>query len=357
MNLKRHWNLGLAACLALGAAAAPAQPRPAPTAAPTLQDTEQARDSAAFKGLDAVLAEQLTDVQSAVVLLGGRVVYSFHRDGNPGRLHATQSVAKTAVSVLIGTAIAQKHIASVDQPVIELMPDWHAANSDPRAARVTLRHLLTMTSGFAIHDPTGTAPPLSPRDAWARPLAHEPGQAFAYDNSVVPMLMAILQKTTGQPVADYARQHLVEPLAMENPSYERGLAMRTADMAKLGQLYLDHGAWGGRQIVPADYVAASTQAQNAGGRPAGLSYGYLWWVVPGQAVRPTFMANGWGGQFIWVHPPLNLVVAATSTASSESNQRAHALQLIRQHVFPAVQQRVAGESVPLALKEAGAARN
>jgi CubicO group peptidase (beta-lactamase class C family) len=87
--------------------------------------------------------------------------------------------------------------------------------------------------------------------------------------------------------------------------------------------------------VPADYVAVSTQAQNAGGRPVGLSYGYLWWVVPGQAARPTFMASGWGGQCIWVHPLLNLVVATTATPSPESNQRGHALQLIRQHVFAA----------------------
>lgn len=336
-------SLGLAACLFLSACAAHAQPAFAPTPAAALAavDAEQARDTAAFQRLDAVLAEQLTDVQSAVVMLGGRVVYSFYRDGNPHRLHDTQSVAKTAVSVLIGTAIAQKHMAGVDQPVVELMPEWQAANTDPRAARVTLRHLLTMTSGFAISDPLGTARPLSPRDAWARPMAHEPGQAFAYDNSVVPMLTAILQKATGQAVADYARQHLVAPLAMENPSYERGLSLRTADMAKLGQLYLDHGAWGGQQLVPADYVAASTQAQNAGGRPVGLSYGYLWWVVPGQAARPTFMASGWGGQFIWVHPPLNLVVATTATASPESNQRGHALQLIRQHVFAAAQQRMA----------------
>jgi CubicO group peptidase (beta-lactamase class C family) len=350
-------SLGLAACLFLGAMAAPAQAQSAPAAVRAPQVTEQALDAVSFQGLDAVLAAQLTDVQSAVVMLGGRVVYSFYRDGNPGRLHDTQSVAKTAVSVLIGTAIAQKHIAGVDQPVVELMPEWQAANSDPRAARMTLRHLLTMTSGFAIDDPAGTARPLSPRDAWARPLAHEPGQAFAYDNSVVPMLMAILQKATGQPVADYARQHLVEPLAMENPSYDRGLALRTADMAKLGQLYLDQGVWSGRQVVPADYVAASTRAQNAGGRPVGLSYGYLWWVVPGPAPRPTFMANGWGGQFIWVHPALNLVVAATSTASAESNQRGHALQLIRQHVFPAAQQRVAGDRVPLTMKEASTAPN
>ena len=75
----------------------------------------------------------------------------------------------------------------------------------------------------------------------------------------------------------------------------------------------------------------------------GLHYGYLWWVVPGKAARPTFMASGFGGQFIWVYPPLNLVVATTSTVSPESGQRGQALQLIRNPVSAAVQRRVAGE--------------
>lgn len=342
--MKRHGRSVTFASLVLSAAiAVHAQSQPAPAAPRSASEAEQALDAAAFNGLEAVLAQQLTDVQSAVVMLDGRVVYSFYRDGDPARRRDTQSIAKTAVSVLVGTAIAQKHIASVDQPVTELMPELLAANSDPRAARITLRHLLTMTSGFATNDPTGTAPAQPPRNAWGRPLAHDPGQTFTYDNSVVPLLMAVLEKTTGRPVADYARQHLVEPLALGEPSYERGLFMQTADMVKLGQLYLNNGVWNGQQIVPADYVAASTQAHNAGGPPAGLSYGYLWWVVPGKAARPTFMANGWGGQFIWVYPPLNLVVATTATASPESNQRGHALQLIRNHVFAAAQRRVVGE--------------
>lgn len=88
------------------------------------------------------------------------------------------------------------------------------------------------------------------------------------------------------------------------------------------------------------------QAHNAGGPPVGLPYGYLWWVVPGKSARPTFMASGFGGQFIWVYLPLDLVVATTSTTSTvspESGQRGQALHLIRNPVFAAVQRRVAAE--------------
>lgn len=340
----------LSALFALLACAVQAQTTPpAPTADMAWREAatpaEQALDAKAFEGLDAALATQLTDVKSAVVVVRGRVVYQFYRDGEPGTLRDMQSVTKSALSVLLGTAIAQGHIASVDQRVLELVPEWAPLNSDPRAATLTLRHLLTQTTGFSLDDiprtRAGTAAALPARDAWARPLASDPGHAFAYDNSVTPLLSAVLEKATGMPLADFARQQLVEPMAMAEPSYQRGsLRLRTLDMAKLGQLYLQRGQWGGKPLVPEAFADASVQAQNAGGRPVGLSYGYLWWVVRGKAARPTFMASGFGGQLIWVYPPLDLVVAATSTVSAESSQRGHAQQLVRKHAFAAAQRRV-----------------
>lgn len=334
--------LGLLACL--GHRAVGAQALDAPRWREDSTPAEQALDAAALEGAAAALAAEFTDVHSAVVALRGRVVFSFYRDGDPGKLRDTQSAAKSALSVLLGTAIAQGHIASVDQRVLDLMPEWAGANTDPRAASITLQHLLTMTSGFAVSDPGGTGAPLPPRDAWARALASDPGRSFAYDNSVVPLLSAVLQKASGMPLAEYARQQLLAPLGFAEPSYERGLHLRTLDMAKLGQLYLRRGQWDGRQLVPAAFVDAATQVQNAGGPPVGLSYGYLWWVVPSAAPRPTFLASGFGGQFIWVYPPLDLVVATTSAATLASNQRSHALQWIRTQAFAAAQKRVQSEA-------------
>jgi len=322
------------------------------TSAATWRETstpeEQALDTAAFQAVETALATQLTDVQSAVVVLRGRVVYRFYRDGDPEKLRDTQSASKSALSALLATAIAQGHIASVDQRVVDLMPEWAPLNTDPRAATLTLRHLLTLTAGFALDSGprtrSGTAAPLPVREAWARPLAAEPGQVFAYDNSVTPLLAAVLEKATGMPLADYARQQLVGPLALAEPSYHHSIVhLRTLDMAKLGQLYLQRGQWNGKPLVPEGFAEASTQVQNAGGPPVGLSYGYLWWVVPGKAARPTFMASGFGGQFIWVYPPLDLVVATTSTVSPASGQRGQALQLIRNQVFAAAQRRAASE--------------
>lgn len=338
-------TLGLLACLV--ATATQAQ-TPSTHWRDVSTPAEQALDAAAFQGLDAALSTQLTDVQSAVVVLRGRVVYRFYRDGEPDTLRDTQSASKSALSALLGTAIAQGRITSVDQRVVDLVPEWAPLNTDPRAATITLRHLLTLTAGFALDNTprtsAGTAAPLPVREAWARPLAADPGQTFAYDNSVTRLLVAVLEKTTGMPLADYARQQLVGPMGFAEPSYRGSIVhLRTLDMAKLGQLYLQRGQWDGKPLVPEAFADASAQVQNAGGPPVGLSYGYLWWVVPGKAARPIFMASGFGGQLIWVYPPLDVVVATTSTVSAESGQRGQALQWIRNHVFAAAQRRVASE--------------
>jgi CubicO group peptidase (beta-lactamase class C family) len=118
------------------------------------------------------------------------------------------------------------------------------------------------------------------------------------------------------------------------------LGMRTRDMAALGQLFLQDGRWGERQLIPVEYVRAATQRQNAGGPPANIDYGYMWWVVPGQGAATTrriFMASGYGGQLSWVHPGLELVVAITSDTSAASNARGQAVQLVRGPVFAAAQ--------------------
>lgn len=302
---------------------------------------EQALDAEAFRGMDQAIAERFADVQAAVVLLKGRVVYAYHRDGQPDTLHDVQSVAKSALSALVGVALGQGRIAGLDQPVLALMPEWAPLNADPRAAAITLRHLLTMTAGFAVDDPTGTAAPGRPQDAWARSLDSAPGQRFAYDNALVPMLAAVLEKATAMPLADYARRELVAPLAMQEPSYRRGLHLRTEDMARLGQLFLQQGAWNGKALVPESYVLAATRPQNAGGPPVSMPYGYLWWVLPTEAPRRTFMASGYGGQTIWVHPPLELVIATSATASVESQRRGQAVQLLRTRLFAAAQKRFA----------------
>jgi CubicO group peptidase (beta-lactamase class C family) len=119
-------------------------------------------------------------------------------------------------------------------------------------------------------------------------------------------------------------------------AYDRGLNVRTLDMAKLGQLFLQDGAWNGQQLIPAAYAQASTNMQNKGGSPVNLPYGQLWWVVS----PSTFMASGYAGQMIWVHRPMQAVVAITSTVSQGSQERGHAVQLVRNVLYAASERRL-----------------
>lgn len=308
---------------------------PLPSTAQLREGTpeEKAADAQAFAAVAEALAQRFTDVQSVVVVRRGRVAYEFYRDGQPERLRDQQSVTKSGLGALVGIALQQGAVKSLDEPVLSLMPEWAPLNTDPRAAAITLRHLLALTPGFQADDPDGIRAPLTPAAAWARPLRAAPGERFAYDNSVPMLAAAVLQKATGMSMEAYALQHLVQPLDMAPPTYRHGLAsLRTVDAAKLGQLMLQQGAWGGRRLLPAEFAGAATRAASAGGAPVGLPYGLAWWISPS---GESYFASGFGGQLVWVHPPLDLVVAVNSTVSLDSARRGHALRLALDMIFPA----------------------
>ena len=326
---RRLLTLIAGAPLAIWSTAAGAQLRAA-------TEAERAGDTLAFAGVEERLASRWTDVQTVAVVHRGRILYEYQRDGAPDRLRNVQSVEKSALSALVGIALARGDIRSVDQPVVALVPEWAALNADPRSRAITVKHLLTLTAGFDVGTATSITGKLPSAQGWARPLAAAPGERFAYDNAIVVLIAAMLERATGMPLPDYARRHLVEPLGMTEPTYAPILHLRTVDMAKLGQLFLQQGRWGDRQLLPPEYAADATRAQNQGGAPVSMPYGYLWWILPGEASRRTFMASGYAGQVIWVQPPLDLVVAITSTVSADSQRRAHFLELLHGGVVPTV---------------------
>jgi CubicO group peptidase (beta-lactamase class C family) len=335
--------------LLLGAAGALATGWPLAGARAQLRDAtprEQSEDAAAFAAIQAGLAGRWTDVESIAVVVQGRVVFEFYRDGAPDRLRNVQSVEKSALSALVGIALARGDIPSLDEPVVSLVPDWGPLNDDPRSRQITVRHLLSLSAGFGLGSATSITGKLPPAQAWARPLVAAPGERYAYDNAIVPMLATVIERTGGVPLPDYARRHLVEPLGLAEPSYRGMLHLRTRDMARIGQLFLQQGRWDGHELLPADYVAAATRPQNAGGPPVSMPYGYLWWIVPGDAARRTFMASGYAGQLIWVHPPIDLVVAITSTLSADSQRRGHAVAMLREGLVAAAGQRAKSAAAP-----------
>jgi CubicO group peptidase (beta-lactamase class C family) len=281
-----------------------------------------------------------------LVLQRGQPVLEYQRSGlTSDTLHEAASVTKSVLSMLVGMAVAQGRIPSLDTPVVTLMPELADANTDARVQQLSVHHLLTMTAGFQGSERRFIDAKARDRFAMSRRFEADPGTRFRYDNPAADLLAALLARSVGETPAAYAQRQLFTPLGIAHFEWAvdeqgqhhgfSGLRLRTRDMARLGQLMLQQGQWDGRRLLPPDYVRAPTTAQSAGGPPLGLPYGYHWWVSPADAVHQQVVASGFGGQFIWVDPALELVVAATSDVSPGSAARGQALALFRQGIVPA----------------------
>jgi len=163
------------------------------------------------------------------------------------------------------------------------------------------------------------------REDWIRyvleqPMAEDPGHVFVYDSGATMLLSGGLQKATGRTADDYAKEHLFGPLGIESFYWKRtpkgvsdtegGLYLAPRDLAKIGELYMRDGVWRGRRVLPAGWAAESTRSRvTAEGK---FGYGYQWWVMPeASAKEKAFFAWGYGGQFLFVVPELDLIAVFT----------------------------------------------
>lgn len=267
-------------------------------------------------------ADKLGNVHSVVLLRHGHVVAEgWWAPYEAGARHELYSLSKSFTSTAVGLAVAEGKL-SVDDPVLKFFPE--AAPAEPSANLKAMRvsDLLRMSTGHQ------TEPRLTPATReWARaflahPVPFKPGTHFLYNTAATYMQSAIVQRVTGQTVLDFLRPRLFEPLGIENPTWGTspegvslggyGLSVRTEDIAKFGQLYLQKGSWGGRQLVPTAWVEAATARQTSNGsNPQSdwdQGYGYQFWRCRHGAYR----GDGAFGQFCIVMPERDAVVAVTS---------------------------------------------
>jgi CubicO group peptidase (beta-lactamase class C family) len=251
-----------------------------------------------------------------------------------GDLHTLQSVTKTITSVVIGAAIQRKEFPSIDTPLLSFFDVSKVANVDDRKRRITLKHVLTMTTGLDWNedvpyaDPTNASSLMEASFDWVqftidRPMAVEPGTTFQYSSGATQLLSHVFRKATGQDIEEYAVTHVFAPLGIRRHFWKRspsgladtegGLFLTSRDIAKFAYLYLHKGQWGGRQIVPAEWVAASiAPAVTVSARGTGIQYGYKWWLYEhGPDKRVAFGGSGFGGQRPLVVPELDLIVVYT----------------------------------------------
>ena len=257
---------------------------------------------------------------SVLVSRHGRLVFErYYRGATGNEDQNVFSVTKSVVSALVGIALGEGKLSSLDQKLVDFFPGDLAPATDPRVRTITLRDLLTMTSGYR-------EPLIAASDDWVRtllnrPLSSDPGTAFSYDDGSAHLAGAALAQATGETLQAYAQRELFGPIGIHPAHWSTdgqghslgstGLFLRPRDLQKLGRLYLQDGRWGGRQLVPARWVRASTSTKVR--VPNGYAYGYFWWVNPGP--HGGFLALGYAGQTIAMFPKLDLVVTTTGGGS------------------------------------------
>jgi CubicO group peptidase (beta-lactamase class C family) len=256
------------------------------------------------------------------VLLYEKYFNGYGRDS----IQTSFSMAKAFVSALVGVAIAEGYIGDIDDPVTKYIPELR--DRDARFERITIRHLVTMSSGIRYverslpwsDDTTTYYAPNLRAAALKTDIAGEPGREFLYNNYNPLLLGIILERATGQSVSRFLQEKIWKPLGMEAPGswsldstrsgfekMESGLNARAIDFAKFGRLYLYKGNWNGLQVIPEAWVEESTRVDVT--TDPSLYYQYFWWVAPGFGREHHFSAQGKYGQFIYVIPEQNLVMA------------------------------------------------
>ena len=274
-----------------------------PVVAPWQVDLPENRqmDPAVFAQLHADL--ESSDVYAMVTVKDGVIIDEYYQEGyDETSVFPLHSCTKSFTSALVGIAIEQGYFTSVDDPLSDYLPQVLDL-ADTGKQQITLRHLLTHTSGLEWYEWAGRSNWQEFRSAenWVdyilnRNLVATPGTVFAYSTGNSHLLAAALESATGMGELEYARENLFDALGMDSVVWGtdpqgiadggNGISMTVRDAARFGQLYLQNGQWNGEQLISAQWVAESTAAQNNGAGDGTGSYGYQWWIRSFRAMIP-----------------------------------------------------------------------
>ena len=309
---------------------------------------------AAAPALDAAreAAATLPRLHSLVIAQNGRTLLEYFAKGAAvRRVTNVKSVSKSVISTLVGIAIERHLIPGVRQPIAAYFPEL-ARDPDPRKRQITIEDLLTMRSGLITTSFDNYGAWVSSRN-WVdyvlrRPMVADPGEDMEYSTGNTHLLSAILTRATKQSTWAYAQQQLGTPLGFTVSRWPRDpqgiffggndMLLSPGQMLSIGQLYLDRGRTGSRQIVPAAWVDASCTGLGRSRFNPDQTYGYGWWSRD-FAGRQGCFAWGYGGQYIIIFRDSNLVVVTTSSTEVGDERRDHRRQIfdiIERLVLPAV---------------------
>ena len=312
------------------------------------------------QAVDAVLAGDKADdsvlFESLMILKHGKVLYEgWYGDAAPDKPHAMHSVSKSFTATAVGMAV-DEGLLKVTDKLVDFFPDNLPEEVSDNLKAVTVHDLLTMNCGHETEARFRDSDQEWVNSFLAHPFVHEPGTWYCYNSLGTYMLSAIVQKLTGEKVLDYLTPRLFEPLHIEIPQWDEspqginaggwGLQLKTEDMAKFGQLFLQKGVWNGKRLVSEAWVNEASKYQvpsvPAGTRPDQaaergltpenctfmLGYGYQMWRCPDNAYR----ADGARGQYIIIVPDSDAVIACTANSANLQAEQ----NLIYEHLFPAL---------------------
>ena len=281
----------------------------------------QGVSSAAILDFIRTADREVKSMHSFILVCNGHVIAeAWWKPETADKPHVLWSLSKSFTSTAVGLAVAEGKL-SIDDPVLKFFPEDAPASASANLKAMRVRDLLTMSTGHQdevnLRDETNWV-----KAFLAHPVPHKPGTHFKYNTPATFMQSAIVQKVTGEKVVDYLRPRLFEPLGIDPPKWDEnpqgislggyGLYLKTEDIAKFGQLYLQNGMWNGKRLIQAEWIQEATSKQVSNGsdptKDWDQGYGFQFWRCRHGAYR----GDGKDGQFCIVLPKQNALIAITA---------------------------------------------
>lgn len=295
------------------------------------------------------VSQQGLDIHGICVRQHNRVLGQFH--WWDGRRADINSCSKSVLSLSLGIAIGEGYL-SLDERIIDILPKAAPAEPSENLAKITIKHLLTMSGGYEKNILPGWQRDWVEDKDWAHYCLHQevkyrPGEKFIYNNASAILVSRAVQERTGEKLVEWLKPRLFDPLGIPNPQWHTcplgytagtgGLFLNLEEMSRIGQLCLHYGSWEGRQLVPEQYIkeATSFQISNAGhpmrsGPDDESGYGYFFWMT---CDPNTIDAYGMYGQHIYIFRGLDAVVTVAAHLEREE-MRQRAFDAIKKTIVP-----------------------